>query len=350
MDQVTNTDNDPPERREFSSAIMSATLPFALVLGLKLEELTAEFGFSARDLFAVEARLPDDLMPRLWLMMAERRPGEALPVNLAKAAPTSAMSDFAKAVQFAETLGSALRVITEHQIVLADRADFMVSVDNGLAAWTVSHPADEIDGGMTNHAGLGLFWRLFKEVMEIDMELIRVDIQHDCVGGSQPYEEFFRAPVREAAGRNALVFDASALTLPVQHSCPTLFAYAEEHLRQFSKRLLVRARGTDFARLQQAIVKNAAIGRFDPSSAALSVGLSVRSAQRIAAAEGSSVLQMIDTVRADMAKSLLLKPGATNETVGAMLGYSDGRAFRRAFKRWTGQSPAEFKQSASSKA
>ncbi|MEO0539213.1 MAG: helix-turn-helix domain-containing protein [Cyanobacteria bacterium P01_A01_bin.123] len=37
-------------------------------------------------------------------------------------------------------------------------------------------------------------------------------------------------------------------------------------------------------------------------------------------------------------------PALGIEAVSSQLGYSDDRAFRRAFKRWTGKTPAEFRQ------
>ncbi|MEL6365547.1 MAG: AraC family transcriptional regulator ligand-binding domain-containing protein [Pseudomonadota bacterium] len=322
---------------------MSATLPFALSLGLKLEDLTRELGMSARDLFSVETRLPDDLPPRLWRLMERQRPDEALPIQMARGAPISAMGDLARAAQYAENIRAALKLFVDHQILLADRADFSLSVEGDTAVLALAHPLDYMDEGMTSHAGLGLFRRLFVEILEVELELVGVDISYACKGSLEEYETYFSAPVRQRTGRNALVFPAEHLSKPVEHACASLFLYAEEHFRQMALRIVERGAPEDLSRLQNAVLENAALGRFDLMSVASSAGLSLRSAQRLAARYETSLLRMIDDVRADMAKDLLIKPDATNESVGSIVGYSDGRAFRRAFKRWTGLSPSQFR-------
>ncbi len=327
-----------------SGTIFSATLPFALTIGIKIEDIESTFDISAKELFSVEARLPDIILPRLWLMMEERRPGEALPILVARGAPFSAMAGLSQAAQFADNLHAALRLFRDHNVVLADRVEFDVVVDGDTAALTIHHPLDELDLGMSNQAGLGLFWRLIVEILEVDVDLIAVELGHACKGDVAVYEDFFNAPVRQHAERYALVFATADLNEPVAHACADLFAYAEEHFRQMSSRIGDNGPPDEFARLQQAILKNAEQGRFDPASAAAAAGLSLRTAQRIASNNGASVLELIDAVRAEMAKDLLLRPGATNDAVGAMIGYSDGRAFRRAFKRWTGSSPSRFRQ------
>jgi AraC-like DNA-binding protein len=40
----------------------------------------------------------------------------------------------------------------------------------------------------------------------------------------------------------------------------------------------------------------------------------------------------------------MLARGSSTDDVAATLGYSDERSFRRAFERWTGLTPARFRQ------
>ncbi|MEM1370083.1 MAG: helix-turn-helix domain-containing protein, partial [Cyanobacteria bacterium P01_H01_bin.15] len=52
---------------------------------------------------------------------------------------------------------------------------------------------------------------------------------------------------------------------------------------------------------------------------------------------------LIDEIRLANAKSFLSDPEIDIATVGQIVGYTDARAFRRAFKRWTGLSPKEYR-------
>jgi AraC-like DNA-binding protein len=76
--------------------------------------------------------------------------------------------------------------------------------------------------------------------------------------------------------------------------------------------------------------------------AAALMGFSVRSLQRALAAEGLSYRQLVDKLRCGKALAAL-RYGDTNLTELALdLGYSDGTAFSRAFRRWAGVAPSAY--------
>jgi AraC-like DNA-binding protein len=73
-------------------------------------------------------------------------------------------------------------------------------------------------------------------------------------------------------------------------------------------------------------------------------GMSVRSLQRRLTAAGLSYADLIDQLRFDQAIQLLGNPTLKLVEVAAELGYRDQANFTRAFKRWTGTSPHEFRR------
>ena len=77
--------------------------------------------------------------------------------------------------------------------------------------------------------------------------------------------------------------------------------------------------------------------------AARTAGMSVRSFQRRLEGEGVNYSQLIDRVRLDRATRLLDAPGARVIDVALEVGYSDPAHFTRAFRRWTGVTPRQFR-------
>ena len=71
--------------------------------------------------------------------------------------------------------------------------------------------------------------------------------------------------------------------------------------------------------------------------------MSVRSFQRRLEDEGVNYSQLIDWVRLDRATRLLDAPGARVIDVALEVGYSDPAHFTRAFRRWTGVTPRQFR-------
>ena len=72
-------------------------------------------------------------------------------------------------------------------------------------------------------------------------------------------------------------------------------------------------------------------------------GLSVRTLQRRLREEGESYMGLIDKVRCEAALSSLRDESLSLRETGQRLGYSDQAAFTRAFQRWTGTTPGEYR-------
>jgi AraC-like DNA-binding protein len=78
--------------------------------------------------------------------------------------------------------------------------------------------------------------------------------------------------------------------------------------------------------------------------AAEMMGCSVRTLQRRLAAERTSYRDVVDKARCLKAMSQLRDDGDSITELALMLGYSEHSAFTRAFRRWTGTSPSEFRE------
>jgi AraC-like DNA-binding protein len=76
------------------------------------------------------------------------------------------------------------------------------------------------------------------------------------------------------------------------------------------------------------------------SSVAEALATSERSLQRRLQAEGSSFRDVVDEARHKLALPYLGDPNLSLTDVAYLLGYSEGAAFTRAFKRWTGLAPS----------
>ena len=70
--------------------------------------------------------------------------------------------------------------------------------------------------------------------------------------------------------------------------------------------------------------------------------MSTRSLRRQLRAEETSYRQILDDVRCELAQRYLAEEQRPVEEVAFALGFSDGSAFHKAFRRWTGESPTGF--------
>lgn len=74
--------------------------------------------------------------------------------------------------------------------------------------------------------------------------------------------------------------------------------------------------------------------------------LTPRTLRRRLTAAGHLFQDLRETARLDRARHLLLHTDLTIEAISDQLGYSEPRGFHRAFRRWTGKCPGEYRREA----
>jgi AraC-like DNA-binding protein len=72
--------------------------------------------------------------------------------------------------------------------------------------------------------------------------------------------------------------------------------------------------------------------------------VSTRTLKRHLRDTGASYRELLDGVRQAQARELLARPGLTIEKIAERLGYSSGANFSRAFQRWIGIAPGQFRE------
>jgi len=157
---------------------------------------------------------------------------------------------------------------------------------------------------------------------------------------SAQYERVFRAVVRFDQPVSGLIVRRQLL------DAPTPFADKDMQLalEPVAERRLQRvAQDERYSFGVRELMRRHAPERISMGAAARSLGVSVRSLRRQLAAEGTSFRQLEYAAFVSVAESLLRDRHRTIQEVAYELGFSDVTTFHRAFKRWTGITPGEFR-------
>ena len=78
---------------------------------------------------------------------------------------------------------------------------------------------------------------------------------------------------------------------------------------------------------------------------AKAVSMSTRSLRRRLSAEGTTYSQLLDAVRRELAERYIADTSRSLGEISYLLGFSELSSFSRAFKRWTGKIPGEYRRS-----
>lgn len=147
--------------------------------------------------------------------------------------------------------------------------------------------------------------------------------------------------IRWGRPAHRLVFDASALDWPLVQADPAALRLARE---QCERELDALRRDGHAARVRSAVAGHGGAFRsIDETASAL--GLSVRTLKRRLAEEGTTFSAVLDEQKAARARTMLESHDTTIDAVASSVGYSDVANFTRAFRRWTGTTPASYRKS-----
>ena len=149
------------------------------------------------------------------------------------------------------------------------------------------------------------------------------------------YERIFRSPVKFNEAVNQLTFSRSSLVAPV-------ISYDRSLLSVFTKMLQDRKlKGSDTITgdLRRVIMHDFKGQIPGIEILASHLHLTVRSLQRRLTNEKTTFRKFTSQVKSELSRQLLSAKGSKVSQVSSLMGYSDPRAFRRAFKAWTGTAP-----------
>ncbi|QPH53951.1 AraC family transcriptional regulator [Pontivivens ytuae] len=325
------------------ASIISTVANYAMSHGMTMAEIEAATGLTGFDLVDPERRLPDDVLPKLWNAFAAKSPVQANPMELARAAPLSVFGGLAHGAQFAGTLRSALKLLSDNAILLSNSAVITLEEDAHEARFISHHPKNAEDGGRMSQFAMALAVRLLRDLEGAQDFLHRIDFAQPANGPVESYERVFGVPVRFDQARNVMVVVREKLDTAIRHANPELFAYVEAHFAQERHRLEESMDPAPLKKLRRAILRNALSGIYRPAQAAAEARMSLRAAQRLARAHGTTLQRLIDEVRMAAARALLAAPDSDIANIAAIVGYADERAFRRAFRRLVSQSPSAYR-------
>ena len=136
---------------------------------------------------------------------------------------------------------------------------------------------------------------------------------------------------------------ADVLERPLALSNSALRAYFERQCQEAAARFEADAALTGRVRRQIIAGMNGQVPSMQEVARAL--GLSVRSLHRGLEAEGVRWSELVDGVRSEFAQRYLARPSLNIGEVSYLVGFSDTSAFFKAFKRWTGKKPSEYRES-----
>ncbi|MDB4986115.1 MAG: AraC family transcriptional regulator [Myxococcaceae bacterium] len=256
-------------------------------------------------------------------------------------APESMLQVFGHLILAQSTIREAFAALRRYSGLLAEGPTWGL-VERGDLALFTCEPALQL-GDSTRCAveyALAMTARIGHHFAPQNASLRQVHFQHRAPSYVHRYEEVFHCEVLFEQPTNALVFPREYIDLPQFHADDTVRTV----LRETAERLLTeRAQSRSVAQRVRTLLRyERDLAEVNVERIARHVGLSSRALRRRLGSEGSPLSSLVDEARCRIACDELRRPDTTIKETAELLGFSEPSAFHRAFKRWTGRTPAEF--------
>ncbi len=325
--------------------LMTAAAAYAVQRGVPLGRIAEAAGLAPHVLVAAPERVPEDAVSRILDLLQQRFPSEAVALEMAAAAPLHFLGPLAPLARLVPDMRTGLDMFVRFRSVLSTRAvlEFVAAPPGPMLRF--EHPNDREFGALGAEMGLALGKRVIVEGFGLPDAMREVWFEHTPTAPVARYTEAFSVSVRFSAPCNALLFHGERLDDLVDPEASARLRVLRAHLEVVRQQLEQQEDPADLRRIRDACARNAARGEFGAQALAHRLGMSLRTLQRRAGELGTSVSAIIDELRAATARQLLSDPGLSLFEIAFTLGYTTESAFRRAFRRWTGQSPAHYRRS-----
>jgi AraC-like DNA-binding protein len=157
-----------------------------------------------------------------------------------------------------------------------------------------------------------------------------------------PHRELFRGPITFGAGYNGFTLSRTDAERPLMDAQPGLFEVLEQHAEHL---LAKHPRPDSFvAQVRAAILSELRTGSISVSTVARRLGTSERTLRRRLDADETTYQEQLAELRMNLATRYMAEEQLSVDEIALLLGFSDRTSFIRAFRRWTGRSPTEFRQ------
>ena len=312
--------------------------------GCDADGLLNKVGLGDRGNISSVDRIPFSLSEPLWNLAAEETGDPCIGLQMHAFFNPATFHALGIALLSSSSLQDALQRLARYGKVLgsAGEKSFTETPDNYCFRLTaLRHPNGVPVPSFPSLDGFfAVLVSICRELYSDTFNPLRVELIRPKPSGPDKFQDYFRAPVIFSADDNCIYFKKSEIEAPLASGDRELVLQLEELL---SKRLASYGQQNLIALVKDQLIALLPNGTPSESHIAKKLNISERTLQRKLKDENCSFRELLATTRQSLACQHLKDLNIPVNEISFLLGYSEETNFARAFKRWTGMSPSEYR-------
>jgi AraC-like DNA-binding protein len=334
--------SSPPSPPLSGTVSVRVFWPFARCLGDYEAELAllAEAGIDVRTFADPLARISKELARTLIITSLLKSGDPALGLHAGECVEVPDSGPIDQITRHCRTMREALLVANRY-VRLQDEAVESELIEGTTTATVQIRNADPTRPAVVNEFQVVSALRRMGFFLHRDVRPLEVHLMHERATNPAEYERVFRAPVRFSSEHNGFVIPRALLDVPAANANANLFPLFDQQAREQIDQLV---RDASFAsRVRRLIERRLEGGRVGMADIAHELHVSEATLRRRLLEESTTHKELLDAVRREHALSHVGEGRASLSEIGFRLGFSSPSAFARAFRRWAGVSPVEYR-------
>jgi AraC-like DNA-binding protein len=307
-----------------------------------VDAIVSSVGLSLEKLQQPDTRIPIETGVALAFAAAQATGDEALGLHLAERYTPGVFGVLDYLGHSSSTLGGAIQHLCRYNRLLQDAVETSLEIKDNRAIVSqrafggLVIPAGIVENAIANLIVIG------RELTGTPLIPIEVHFRHSEPSYSSEYTRLFRTKVRFEAELDGVILPVEALDLPLPNADPQLCSILDSHARLLLKELPRVARVSQ--RVRELIAAALKEGAPTADAIAQKLEMSERTLRRRLHEDGTTYEDLLDGLRRALSERYLEEPKLSTEEVALMLGYSELSTFGRAFRRWHGITPAQYRR------
>jgi AraC-like DNA-binding protein len=243
-------------------------------------------------------------------------------------------------VKYSPDVGTALRNLVRHFHLHARGAALDLSADRDRVTFGFGVYQPQVEAiDQIGDGAVATMFNVMRALCGPDWTPVEGRFAHRKPQDAGPYRRFFQAPLRFDAEQYGLVFNADWLGHRLPEADPELRRLLQKEIDALEVR-----HGDEFPAQVRSVLRTALVtdhGKADQVAALFS--MHSRTLNRHLNEFGTSFQQLVDEVRFAIARQMLEDSSKDVSQIAATLDYADASSFTRAFRRWSGTTPAQWR-------
>jgi AraC-like DNA-binding protein len=308
----------------------------------RITELLLQWGIEPADLVSPEARIPQKVALEEGIICAEVTGDPAFSIHAACCVEHGDFGLFEYVVCTSATLGESIQASSRYLPLLSDGAEIDLVIQGDYAIFR-HHLIANAPGPPSGHEFVMFsFQRNTSRALGFDARPLEVHFIHSKPAYVEEYERVYKAPIRFDMEYNATIMPRDALNIPLKTADPALHAILVRYAEQILETLAIRPPFTQ--RVRRVIRQQMTVGDARLKKTAATLHMSDRTLRRRLESEGTRYGEMVEEVRKELASSYLTTSELVIADIARRIGFATPPAFYRAFKRWYGVAPTEYRK------